>query len=207
MAAIVLRAVPWPAVCGITALAAVVGACGVAWPGDGQALLTISFALLAAAAAFVLDEPASAVVDVTPTRPGTRTAIRSLALLVPLCAGLSLMLSGALRAIALSWPAVGLALAGNVLLGFAIACVARRRVGEPGARASSAAAFILIAPGLLPPLARRIHTFPATAPQPQGLSSTTCWWLIGCACITAIAASVAGPRPKRTRAAPGRDRG
>lgn len=198
MVAIVLRVVAWPAVCGITALAAVVGACGVAWPGGGPALLAISFALLAAAAAFVLDEPASPVVDVTPTGPGTRTAIRSLALLVPLCTGLGLMLSGALRAMALPWPAVGLALAGNVLLGFAIACVARRRTGEPGARASSAAVAVLIVPGLLPPLAGRIHTFPATALHAYGLSSDTCWWLVGCACVAAIAASVAGPRPRRS---------
>jgi hypothetical protein len=196
MVAVLLRAVPWPAVSGITALA-IVGAFGIAWRGGAQALLAISFALLAGAAAFVLDEPASAVVDITPTGPGRRTAARALALLVPLGAGAGLVLAGALRAIALPWPTVGLALAGNVLLGFAIACVARRHIGEPGALASLAVAFVLIVPGLLPPVARHIHTFPTTAPHPQGLSSNACWWLVGCACLAAIAASVADLQPKR----------
>ncbi len=50
-------------------------------------LLPICFALLAAAAAFTLDEPASLVVDVTPTGPARRTQIRAVALLAPLAAG------------------------------------------------------------------------------------------------------------------------
>jgi hypothetical protein len=109
------------------------------------------------AAAFVLDEPASAVVDVTPTGRAWRTAVR--------------------------------ALAGSVLLGFAIACVARRYSGEPGTQAS-AAAFVLIVPGFLPFAARWVQTFPVTGPDPRGLSSTTFWWLAGTACLAAIAASV-----------------
>jgi hypothetical protein len=52
-----LRATAWPVVTGVSALAAVTGAAGVAWPGGGPTLLPISFALLAAAAAFLLDEP------------------------------------------------------------------------------------------------------------------------------------------------------
>ena len=200
MVAVVLRAVGWPAICGVTAAAAAVGACGVIFLSSSAspALLAIAFVLLAAGAAFTLDEPASSVVDVTPTGPGAQTAVRSLALLVPLCAGLGLVFGYALRAGSLSWAAIGLALAGNVLLGFAIACVIRRRTGEPGAWAASTVAFILIAPSVFPPAARRIHTFPATAPHPEGLSSDSWWSLIGCACIAAIMASVAGHRlPKR----------
>jgi hypothetical protein len=200
MAVILLRAVPWPAICAATAAAAAVGACGVAFLNNSASpgLLTIAFALLAAAAAFALDEPASSVVDVTPTGPGARTAVRGLALLVPLGAGLGLVLGCALRATALSWAGIGLALAGNVLLGFAIACLARRRIGEPGVRASSAAAFVLITPSLFPPVSRRIHTFPMTGPHPGGLSSNACWWLTGGACIMAIVVSTSGRRlPKR----------
>jgi len=129
MTSVELRAVAWPVVGGISVVAATAGACGVAWRGGAQALLPISFALLAAAAAFLLDEPASAIVDVTPTGPGRRTAVQALALLVPLGVGAGLVLAFALRETRPSWPDVGLALAGNVLLGFAIACVARRRTG------------------------------------------------------------------------------
>ena len=51
---------------------------GVAWRGGAPALLPISFALLAAAAAFLLDEPASEVVDVTPTGPASLASPRRL---------------------------------------------------------------------------------------------------------------------------------
>ena len=58
---------------GLSGVAVVVGGCGVAFPAAATVLLTIAFTLLAAAAAFTLDEPASQVVDVTPTGPVRRT--------------------------------------------------------------------------------------------------------------------------------------
>jgi hypothetical protein len=61
----------------------VVGGCGVLFPAATTVLFPLSFALLAATAAFALDEPASLVVDVTPTGAFRRTAVRALALLVP----------------------------------------------------------------------------------------------------------------------------
>jgi hypothetical protein len=117
-----LRAGAWPAVAGISGVALAVGGCGVAFPPAGTVLLTIAFTLLATAAAFALDEPAYQVVDVTPTGPVRRTGIRALALLAPVTAGAVLMLAGAQRGLALPWAATGLALGGNVMLGFAGAC-------------------------------------------------------------------------------------
>jgi hypothetical protein len=191
----VLRAGAWPAVTGVSGVAVVVGGCGAAFPAAAAAVLfPICFALLAAAAAFTLDEPASLVVDVTPTGPVRRTAIRSLALLAPLAAGAVLMLAGALRGLALPWAATGLALAGNVVLGFAVACVARTRTGEPGAAASAAVVLILMAPSLLPPVARRVSTFPTSG---GGLSSNTVWWTVLAVCVAAVAVSVNGrPLPR-----------
>ena len=58
-----------------------------------------------------------------------------MALLAPLTAGALVLLAAALRGLALPWAAAGLALAGNVLLGFAVACVVRTRTREPGAAA------------------------------------------------------------------------
>jgi hypothetical protein len=190
----ILRAGAWPAVAGISGVAVVVGGCGVAFPAAATVLFPIAFTLLAAAAAFVLDEPASLVVDVTPTGPVRRTAIRSLALLTPLAAGAVLMLAGALRGFALPWAATGLALAGNVVLGFAVACVARTRTGEPGAPASATVVLILMAPSLLPPVARRVSTFPTSG---GGLSSNTVWWTVLAVCVAAVAVSVNGrPLPR-----------
>ncbi len=204
MTRVELRAVAWPVVGGISALAAVAGGGGVIWPGGGQTLLPLSFALLAAAAAFLLDEPASEVVDVTPTGPGRRTAVRALALLVPLAVGAGLVLALALRASYSSsvssvsspswpsWPDVVLALAGNVLLGFALACVGRRRVGEPGAVAAAAALAVLIVPGLLPPLSRWVHTFPAAGGPSPGLPVAVWWWVVAGVCAVAIPVALAG---------------
>jgi hypothetical protein len=189
-----LRAGAWPAVTGISGAAVMVGGCGVAFPAAATVLFPIAFTLLAAAAAFVLDEPASLVVDVTPTGPVRRTAIRSLALLAPVAAGAVLMLAGALRGLALPWPATGLALSGNVVLGFTVACVARTRTGEPGAPASAAVVLILLAPSLLPPVARRVSTFPASG---GGLSSNTVWWTVLAVCVAAVAVSVSDrPLPR-----------
>jgi hypothetical protein len=185
----VLRAGAWPAVAGVTGVAAVVGGCGAAFPAATM-LFPICFALLAAAAAFTLDEPASAVVDVTPTGFARRTGIRAVALLAPLTAGALVMLAAALRGLALPWAAAGLALAGNVLVGFAAACVARTRTGEPGAAAGAAVVLVLMAPSLVPQIARWVRTFPA--PGTGGPSSDPVWWTVLAVCAVAIAISVGG---------------
>jgi hypothetical protein len=185
-----LRAGAWPAVAGIRGVALVAGGCGVAFPAAGPVLLTIAFTLLAAAAAFTLDEPASQVVDVTPTGSLRRTGIRALALLAPVAAGTVLILAGAQRGLALPRAATALALGGNVVLGFTVACLARTRTGEPGAPASTAVALILMAPILVPAVARRVSTFPTSGGG--GLSSNTVWWTVLALCITAFALSVNG---------------
>jgi hypothetical protein len=188
MVALVLRAGAWQAVASVSGVAVVVGACGAAFPAAATMLLPICFTLLAAAAAFTLDEPASLVVDVTPTTPARRTQIRAVALLAPLAAGALVLLTAAVRGQALAWASAGLALAGNVLLGFAVACVLRTRTGEPGAAAGTAVVLVLMAPSLVPQAARWVRTFPA--PGAGGPSSDTVWWTVLAACVVAIAVSV-----------------
>jgi hypothetical protein len=186
----VLRAGAWPAVAGLSGVAVVVGGCGAALPATATMLFPVCFALLAAAAAFTLDEPASAVVDVTPTGPVRRTRIRAVALLAPLAAGVLVMLAAALRGQVLPWASAGLALAGNMLLGFAVACVARTRTGEPGAAAGTAVVLVLMAPSLVPQVARWVRTFPA--PGAGGPSSDPVWWIVLTVCVVAIAISIGG---------------
>jgi hypothetical protein len=198
MTGAVLRAGAWPAVAGVSGVAVVAGGCGAAFPAAATALLPVCFALLAAAAAFTLDEPASLVVDVTPTGPVRRTTIRAVALLAPLAAGALVLLAAAIRGLALPWASAGLALAGNVLLGFAVACVARTRTGEPGAAAGTAVVLVLMAPSLVPQVARWIRTFPA--PGAGGPSSDPVWWTVLAVCGVAIAISAAGRSLPRWRA-------
>ena len=190
MTGAVLRAGAWPAVAGVSGVAVVVGGCGAAFPAAATVLIPVCFALLAAAAAFTLDEPASLVVDVTPTGPVRRTRIRAVALLAPLAAGALVLLAAALRGLALPWASAGLALAGNVLLGFAVACVARTRTGEPGPAAGTAVVLVLVTPGLVPQVARWVRTFPA--PGAGGPSSDTVWWIVLTVCAVTIAISAGG---------------
>jgi hypothetical protein len=190
-AAIVLRAGAWPAVTGLSGVALVMGGCGAAFPATATALLPLCFALLAAAAAFTLDEPASLVVDVTPFGPIRRTGTRALALLAPLAAGALVILAAATRGVTLPWASIGLALIGNLTLGFTAACVLRTRTGEPGATAGTTVVLILMASSLVPQVARRIHTFPA--PGQHGPSSNHLWWTVLALCMVTIAISVHGP--------------
>jgi hypothetical protein len=188
MVPMVLRAVPWRNVLGTACIAAVLGGCGVAFPAAGVILLASAFALLAASSAGVLDEPSSDVVDVTPTGIGTRTAIRALGLLVPALVGAVLIGAGMLAGMAQPWPAVTLTLAGNIGLGFAIACALRTRTGEPGPWASGAVIVLLFLPGLVPVVNRYVQTFPlAGAP---GLPASTLWWWVLGACVTITAVSL-----------------
>src|SRR5580692_6034394 len=197
----VLRAGAWPAVVGLSGVAVVVGGFGAAFPAAATMLFPICFALLAAAAAFTLDEPASLVVDVTPTGPVRRTRIRALALLAPLAAGALVLLAAAMRGLALPWTGAGLALAGNVLLGFAVACVLRTRTGEPGAGTGTAVVLVLMAPSLLPQVARWVRTFPA--PGAGGPASDHVWWIVLAVCVVAIAVSVSGRNlPRWTSSVP-----
>ena len=197
MTGAVLRAGAWPAVAGLSGAAVVVGGCGAAFPAAATVLLPICFVLLAAAAAFTLDEPASPVVDVTPTGPVRRTGIRAVTLLAPLAAGTLVMLAGAMRGLTLPWAEASLALAGNVLLGFAAACVVRTRTGEPGAAVGTAVVLVLMAPSLVPQIARWVRTFPA--PGVGGPSSDPVWWIVLAVCVVAIAISVGGQGLPRWR--------
>ena len=193
MAGPLLRAGAWPAVACISGVALIVGGCGDAFPAAATVLMPICFALLAAAAAFTLDEPASLVVDVTPTGPVRRTGIRAVALAAPVAAGALVIVAAALRGLPLPWAATSLALAGNVLLGFAAACVLRTRTGEPGAAAGGAVVLVLIAPGLVPQVARWIRTFPVSGAD--GPSSDHVWWIVLALCAVAIAVSAGGRSP------------
>jgi len=77
-----------------------------------------------------------------------------------------------------------------VLLGFAAACVARTRTGEPGAAAGTAVVLVLVTPALVPHVARWVRTFPA--PGAGGPSSDPVWWTALAVCAVAIGFSVDG---------------
>jgi hypothetical protein len=91
----------------------------------------------------------------------------------------------------------GLALAGNVLPGFAAACVARTRTAEPGLVAGAAVVLVLMMPASYR-RSRWIRTFPA--PGTGRPSSDPAWWIVLAVCVVATAISAGGRGLPRWRA-------
>lgn len=195
-ALVLLRGVTWTAVASITGCAVVIGGAGVALgpATTGSVALAASYALLAAAATFTLDEPAAPIVDVTPTGRLRHTAIRSYALSVPLTAGAFLVAAVHARDGSQPAPDLVVAAVGNLLLGFAVACAARRRSDEPGMWAATAITLLLVIPPGLGPVARLIQTFPNPS-HTASLSSNTWWSLAIAGSLTSIPASTLRWRP------------
>lgn len=186
---VLLRAVMWPAVLGLTAGAALVGALGVALgpASTGSIPLTAAGALLSAAASFTLDEPSAPVIDITPTTPARRIAVRAYALSVPLTAGAVLVIAVHVRNPTLPTTALAVAVLGNALLGFALACITRRRVAEPGALIAAAITVTLVMAPLVKAVARRVQLFPGS---PSAIVSSNTWWtLVIASGLVTIAAS------------------
>jgi hypothetical protein len=195
---VLLRAVSWPAVLGLAAGAVLVGAVGVALgpASTGSAPLAAAGALLAAAAAFTLDEPSASVVYITPTSRARRTAARAYALSIPLLAGALLVILVHARNPALSTTALAVAMVGNVLLGFAVACTTRRRHAEPGTLAATTITVTLVVAPLLNPIAQQIQLFPGS---PSATLSSNTWWSLAIASSVLIIAVDTHARAGRRR--------
>jgi hypothetical protein len=181
--AVLFRAAPWPAMSGITctSLLAGVGALLLPRPGLGPIVLTIALTLLAAASAFALDEAAAEIVDVTSLGRPRWTAARALTLIIPCGAGLAVVLAAAGRDG--GWPVggIGVAVVGNVLLGFALASVARRHVGQPGPAVASAIVLVLVSLSLLHSVTRYVAT--------GGSSAVVSWAVV--AAVSAVVVAIA----------------
>jgi hypothetical protein len=182
-----MRAVPWPTVGGTTGIAVLLGTVAFAvGPAAARPLLMVSFALLAAAGSFTLDEPADVVTDVTPTSRRAQTMARAPALVVPLAGGLAVVAATAARSSDLPTTGVLVALVGNILLGFAVASVLRRRSGEPGLRASTVTVLFLVIGPSLPALNRVVHTFPEPSASSVDQHSNVLWAALAGLSIVAL---------------------
>jgi hypothetical protein len=201
-ALVLLRAVAWPAVLGLAAAAALVGGVGVGLgpASTGATPLAAAGALLAAAAAFTMDEASAPVVDITPTSRARRAAVRAYALSIPLLAGTLLVILAHARNPALSTTALAVAVVGDVLLGFAVACTTRRRHAEPGTLAATTITVTLVVAPLLNPIARHVQLFPGS---PTATVSSNTWWSLAIASslLTIAATTHARVGKRRLRAA------
>lgn len=87
------RGIAWPAVLGCAVAAAVLTGALARWPSSASVLLPLVLACWAAAAAFVFDERATAVVAVTPRGAGWRRTARSAVAVVPLAGWTAIVLA------------------------------------------------------------------------------------------------------------------
>lgn len=194
---VLLRGTEWSLVFGLCSAAAVVGGVAVAVTAVVPPLVATAFALLAGASAGVLDEAASAVVDVTPTSRRRQVAARLPALAPPLSVGLALVVGLRLRHQAEAGAGLALVLAGQVLVGFATSCIGRRRSGTSAAWAVPGVALLLTLLAVLPPVARRLQVLPIGPAAPGQLPAGVLWSVTGVVSVVAVVVA-ARPVPGRS---------
>jgi hypothetical protein len=186
------RGTDWRAVGGGCAAGAGLLAVGIVLADDAPLLVLLRVALvpLAAAAAFVLDEPAAAAVDAAPRTRGRRTADRAVAAAMPLLVWISGVV--ALEARAPVTPAGGLLVEGAGVLAVTVALAAvLRRAGqdEPGEVAASVVGGAVLALQVFDlPSWWPIPLFPVEAGWP---ASTALWsgLIVAAAAVVVVASA------------------
>lgn len=189
--AMTLRGVNWAAVLGGSVIGAAILAGCVAFAADGPPLGYVRLALVAlvAGAAFVLDEPAAAVVDAVPISRRQRTAARSFAVIVPLAVWsvgvLALELRNAMT------PALALLVEGAGLLAVTVALAAVVRLTgriEPGEMVASVIGAAMLAVLTFNPPPRSVPLFPIG----DGWAASTALW--ASLSVAAVALVIAASR-------------
>lgn len=181
-----LRAAPWRAVLGLSAVGGVTGAVAVGvHGGPALVLLQLALVLLGGAAACPLDEPAAAVVSACPVPRARQVLVRAVVAAVAVVVG-----GGEV----LAWWARNhvdrvllLELAGCWVLGFALAVLARTRLDEPAEAAGSGVVLVLLTVLLVNPIGRRLVLFPDDAHLARGVRT---WWVVLVGCAVAVVAVV-----------------
>lgn len=185
-----LRGTDWAVVLGGSGVGGAILTACVLVGDDAPPLAHVRLALvpLAAAAAFVWDEPAAAAVDAVPrARPG-RSATRALVLLVPLTVWITALLALDLRT--QTTPVVVLLVEGvGVMAAAAAGAAVLRRLGhdDPGEVVATVVAAAVLAGLVFTPSVRAVPVFPAS--EEPGASSLAWVTLAFVAVIVAVAAS------------------
>lgn len=123
------------------------------WPSTGLAMLTAALAFSAAAAGFAFDEPATAVVAVTPRGAGWRRAVRCAAVLLTMAAWLVVVATLDTRDIPADKSGLVLAGVGCQMLALGVAALAsRHEVAAPGSGVAAGVAVLLMAPMVVAPM-------------------------------------------------------
>jgi hypothetical protein len=154
------KAVPWGALLGCCAVAALAVASLHPWPGNAWAVMPVVLAACAAASGFVFDELAVAVTAVTPRGGSWGPSSRLAAGLVPLGV-FGVLVVSAPTALSLDRPAWLLTGVGAMAMaaGAAASC-ARRQLPRPGPVVAGAVALLVLAPMIAGPFLDWQSVFP-----------------------------------------------
>jgi len=189
-----LTALPWRPVA--TASLAALGLLSLVaiWPESGFASAGIRLALVcvAAAAAFVVDEPAAAAVDSAPRTLRARTMVRLTGIVLPASVGAGGLLVVERRLDSTPYGGLLLQLAGCLLLGLATAAFTRRFIPVPGDLVSGAVAGTLTTLVIYNPFARWVDVFPLS-PQDRWSGAVVLWSIVCLLCLATLARATRDP--------------
>jgi fluoride ion exporter CrcB/FEX len=170
-----------------------------AWPDSAFSGIGIGLTLvcLAAAASFLLDEPAAAAVDSVPLTLRSRTMMRLTGLVLPAASGaVGLLVTGdrldSTPHGGLPYSGVLLLLAGCLLLGVAAASFARRFISAPGDLVSGVVAGLLASVVVFNPVSRWVDVFPLS-PQDRWPRAVALWAVICLLCLVSLARTTRDP--------------
>ena len=194
-----LRGVDWAVVLGASGIGGAILLGCIIFTGDTPPLTYLRLALLAlvAAAAFILDEPAAAAVQATPTTLLRRTAVRAVALGVPVAVWVLGLLAIEQRAAPTPFLALLLEGAGAVAVAVALAaCLRLTGNHEPGDIIASVCGAAILTVLLLDPLPRSLLLFPTA----EGWAPSSALWASLILMSTLVTIGVSQDRPHRQRA-------
>ncbi|MEP7018548.1 MAG: hypothetical protein ABI899_11090 [Actinomycetota bacterium] len=194
-----LRGINWAAVLSGSAFGAAILAGCVAYAEDGPPLLYVRIALvaLAAAAAFVLDEPAAAVVDAVPVTRRSRTAVRATAVVLPLAVWTAGILALDRRNSVTTVGALLLEGAGVLTVAVALSAILRMTGrAEPGEIVASVLGASILGMLIFNPSPGSVPLFPV---GDSWAASTALWAFLAAAAVMLVMAASQDPYRHRGR--------
>lgn len=193
-----LRGIDWAVVLGASGCGGAILVGCIIFSGDTPPLGYLRLAILAlvAAAAFILDEPAAAAVDATPTPLTRRTAVRATALVAPVAVWVLGLLAIEQRTAAT--PTLALLLEGTGAMAVAVALAACLRMAgnhEPGDVVASVCGAAILAVLLLNAAPGSLPVFPVA----EGWAASSALWASLTLTSAFVTISVSRDRHRRQR--------
>ena len=186
--------VPWRPVGALAAAGIGLLLLGMGWIGSpvASAAVRVGVPLVAAAAAYVLDEAASEAVGAVPTSLRARTGARLFVAAAALALGALALAGVALRSGTGATLGISVQLTGLALVAVTAAAAMRRRRAEPGEAVAGGLLAVVVALTLAHPLDRWVELFPSQ-PGQRWAGSLLVWSVVAGVSIAGLYAATRDP--------------